>query len=266
MGLWQLVSRSSVPEHQKVLGARWVFAWKKTPDGRIAYVKARYTARGDHMVEGVDYTNTFSSTATLKSFRLALAMVNLDPSHFIEQWDVESAYINSKLDTVAYCVQPPGYVVPGEEGHVYSFHEALHGLKNAGRAWQQHLKGICERVGATVIPVDPACCLMRRGDGWLFMPTWVDDLFPVYNEAGKPLRDELLRELRKSAGYQRRRRDLLCVDVPRLSRQTTRCYQALSRVLYLRAPHSVRHVGLQGGEDPYGPLPTVKSGQGRNRR
>ena len=105
---WILESRASVPEGHRVLLARWVYAWKKFPDGRISHVKARYTVQGQHQVEGVDYMESYAATMTLKGFRSILAIANLDPNVTVDHFDVSAAYINaSQSSTPWFTVSSP---------------------------------------------------------------------------------------------------------------------------------------------------------------
>jgi hypothetical protein len=49
----------------------------------------------------------------------------------IHQFDVVTAFLNSKLREAIYVKQPPGFVVPGYEDYVYLLNKALYGLKQA---------------------------------------------------------------------------------------------------------------------------------------
>ena len=57
---WELVLRT--PD-MNVLPSTWAFKCKRYPDGRIKKFKARFCARGDRQVEGVDYFETWSPVA-----------------------------------------------------------------------------------------------------------------------------------------------------------------------------------------------------------
>jgi hypothetical protein len=43
--------------------------------------------------------------------------------------DVKSAFLNGDLKEEVYVKQPPGFVIPGEEGKVLRLHKALYGLR-----------------------------------------------------------------------------------------------------------------------------------------
>ena len=54
---WEIVDREP---WMNVLPSTWAFRCKRFPDGTIRKLKARFCARGDKLVEGVDYFDTFA--------------------------------------------------------------------------------------------------------------------------------------------------------------------------------------------------------------
>jgi transposase InsO family protein len=56
-----------VPEGKRVMGARWVFVEKRTQDGKLIKLKARYVAKGYAQIAGVEFLDTFAPTATFVS-------------------------------------------------------------------------------------------------------------------------------------------------------------------------------------------------------
>ena len=62
-----------VPKGVNVITAKRVFASKTDSDGYIKKTKARLVARGFGQQLGVDYFNTFASTPTVSSIKVALA-------------------------------------------------------------------------------------------------------------------------------------------------------------------------------------------------
>jgi hypothetical protein len=47
----------------------------------------------------------------------------------VHHMDVKSAFLNGDLKEEVYVKQPPGFVIPGEEGKVLRLHKALYGLR-----------------------------------------------------------------------------------------------------------------------------------------
>jgi hypothetical protein len=70
-------------------------------DGKLETFKARMVAKGFTQKEGIDYEETFSLVAILKSIQMLLAIT----SHFdyeIWQMDVKTAFLNGHLDEDIY--------------------------------------------------------------------------------------------------------------------------------------------------------------------
>jgi hypothetical protein len=65
-------------------------------DGNVHIHKARLFAKGFRQVQGVDYNETFSSIAMLKSIRIILAIAAYF-DYEIWQMDVKIAFLNGKL-------------------------------------------------------------------------------------------------------------------------------------------------------------------------
>src|SRR5689334_18202535 len=107
-------------------------------------------AMGFTQVEGVDYDETFASVMTTKTFRILLAIWNLNPELRFEHWDVKTAFVNAPLKETVYCRQVPGFERPGVEDKILLLKKALYGTKQAANAWQSFRK-YYERVAAAVI-------------------------------------------------------------------------------------------------------------------
>ena len=72
-------------------------------------IKLDLLLKGYHQVQGVDYDETFSPVAMLKSVRIMLAI-----AAFYEIWqmDVKTAFLNGFLKEELYVMQPEGFVDP----------------------------------------------------------------------------------------------------------------------------------------------------------
>ena len=74
-------------------------------------------AKGYTQKEGVDYEETFSPVAMLKSIRTLLSIAAYY-DYEIWQMDVKTAFLNGNLDESIYMVQPEGFVAKGQEQKV----------------------------------------------------------------------------------------------------------------------------------------------------
>ena len=71
--VWALVD---LHDDQRAIENKWIF--KKTDaDGKVTVYKARLVVKGFLQVQGVDYDETFSPVAMLKSVRIMLAIATL---------------------------------------------------------------------------------------------------------------------------------------------------------------------------------------------
>ena len=69
--VWTLVDP---PEGIKPIGCKWVFKKKTDMDGIVHTFKGRLVAKGFKQVLGIDYDETFSPVAMIKSIRILLAI------------------------------------------------------------------------------------------------------------------------------------------------------------------------------------------------
>ena len=62
--VWTLVD---LPDDRQDIENKWIFKKKTDADGNVTVYKARLVAKGFRKFQGVDYDETFSSVAMLKS-------------------------------------------------------------------------------------------------------------------------------------------------------------------------------------------------------
>ena len=123
--VWELVDP---PEYVRSIGCKWIYKKKRGIDGKVETFKTRLVAKGYTQKEGVDYEETFSPAAMLKSIRILLSIAaNLD--YEIWQMDVKIAFLNGHLDESIYMVQPEGFVAKGQEQKVCKLLRSIYGLK-----------------------------------------------------------------------------------------------------------------------------------------
>ncbi|KAK8705025.1 hypothetical protein V6N13_048636 [Hibiscus sabdariffa] len=88
--VWTLVEP---PEGIKPIGCKWVFKKKTDLDGNVQTYRERLVAKGFRQIHGVDYDETFSPVAMLKSIRILLAIAAFH-DYEIWQMDVKTAFLN----------------------------------------------------------------------------------------------------------------------------------------------------------------------------
>ncbi|KAI7956932.1 hypothetical protein MJO28_004027 [Puccinia striiformis f. sp. tritici] len=133
-----------VPDGKRVMGARWVFVEKRTPNGKLIKLKARYVAKGYAQIAGVEFQDTFAPTATFVSLRLLLT-VAAKCNWPVYSFDFVAAYLHSPINEEVWVRPPEGLDVP--KGYACKLLKALYGTKQAARCWWKHLQGKLLQLG-----------------------------------------------------------------------------------------------------------------------
>lgn len=166
----------TLPKGKRAVGGRWVFTVKETPDQSDTF-KARYVAKGYSQVEGIDYKETFSPTASMTSVR-ALMQIAVQNDLVLHQMDVKTAYLHAPIDCEVYIEQPEGFEEQSEtnEHLVCRLNKSLYGLKQSGRNWNKLLHDHLMEKGFEQNAADN-CVYVKQSDGEIvILITWVDDL------------------------------------------------------------------------------------------
>ena len=69
--VWKLVD---LPPNVRSIGCKWIYKRKRGSSGQVEAYKARLVAKGYSQREGIDYEETFSPVAMIKSFRILLSI------------------------------------------------------------------------------------------------------------------------------------------------------------------------------------------------
>ena len=96
----------------KPIECKWIYKKKRGVNGKVETFKARLVEKGFTQKEGIDYEETFSPVAMLKSIRILLSIA----AHFnyeIWQMDVKTAFLNGHLEECIYMMQPYGSIEKG---------------------------------------------------------------------------------------------------------------------------------------------------------
>ncbi|GJT32337.1 retrotransposon protein, putative, ty1-copia subclass [Tanacetum coccineum] len=94
------------PESDK---CKWLFKKKTDTDGAVHTYKARLVAKGYTQTPGIDYEETFSLVADIRSIRILIA-ITAYYDYEIWQMDVKTAFLNGYLSKEVYMEQPEGFV------------------------------------------------------------------------------------------------------------------------------------------------------------
>ena len=89
--VWTLVD---LPDDRQAIENKWIFKKKTDTDGNVTVYKARLVVKGFRQVQGVDYDETFSPAAMLKSVGIMLALAVFF-NYEIWQMDVKTSFLTS---------------------------------------------------------------------------------------------------------------------------------------------------------------------------
>ncbi|KAK8685866.1 hypothetical protein V6N13_124899 [Hibiscus sabdariffa] len=176
--VWTLVEP---PEGVKPIGCKWVFMKKTDMDGNVQTYKGRLVAKGFRKIHGVDYDETFSPVAMIKSIRILLAIAAFH-DYEIWQMDVKTAFLNGKLEEDVYMTQPEGFVAPGNATKVCKLQRSIYGLKKASRSWNLRFNNAIEEFGF-IRNEDEPCVYKKFSESIVsFLILYVDDILIIGNE------------------------------------------------------------------------------------
>ncbi|KAK1645139.1 hypothetical protein QYE76_062944 [Lolium multiflorum] len=176
--VWTLVD---LPDSRKAVENKWIFKRKTDADGNITVYKARLVAKGFRQIQGVDYDETFSPVAKLKSVRILLAIAAFF-DYEIWQMDVKTAFLNGDIEEELYMVQPKGFVDPKNVDKVCKLQRSIYGLKQASRSWNRRFDKVIKDFG--FIQCHGEACIYKKvsGSSVAFLILYVDDILLIGND------------------------------------------------------------------------------------
>ena len=149
-------------------------------EGNVIIYKARLVAKGYRKKQGVDYDETFSPVAMLKSIRILLAIA----AHYdYEIWkmDVKTTFLNGSLTEEVYMTQPKGFIfVSGNK--VCKLQRSIYGLKQASRSWNIRFDETIKEFGFSQNMDKPCVYKKTSGSAVVFPMLYVDDILLSGND------------------------------------------------------------------------------------
>ncbi|KAJ9536625.1 hypothetical protein OSB04_un000174 [Centaurea solstitialis] len=176
--VWEL---TDLPQHCRAVGRKWVFKKKTDTDGNVHTFKARLVAKGFTQTHGIDYDETFSPVAMLKSIRILIA-ISAYFDYEIWQMDVKTAFLNGKLTEDVYMQQPEGFVDPKNPNKVCKLLKSIYGLKQASRSWNLHFDERIKEFGFAKSEFEPCVYTKFSGSIVTFLVLYVDDILLIGND------------------------------------------------------------------------------------
>ena len=189
LGCWEIVRRTN---NMHILPSTWAFKCKRYPDGRIKKFKARFCARGDRQLEGVDYFETWSPVVQWRTVRLMMiisSMLGLKSA----QADITAAFVHADIEEDVFIHQPRGFKVDMNNGfeYVLKLKKSLYGLRQSPRNFFGYLSDHLQKHGLKPSNCEP--CLFIGKD--VIVIVYVDDLL-LYSTTDKAI-DDLIAKLKQ---------------------------------------------------------------------
>jgi len=160
---WSLVER---PEKKKVIDVKWIYTRKDENK-----YKARLVVRGFQQQGILD--ETYSPVAKTQTLKMLLSLC-CQKQLFIEQMDVETAFLNGKIKSEVYVNQPDGY--SDKSSRVYKLNKALYGLKESPRAWYECSNDLLIKLKFKRSNYDYCMYYFNNGTEQIYILIFVDDL------------------------------------------------------------------------------------------
>ena len=189
-----LIPFTKVPPGCSIIGTRWVFRVKT--DGRF---KARLVVQGWAQQHGLDCFTTFAPVCRIESQRLLLAIAASRDWRVLAM-DVQTAFLNGKLEEDVYTKQAPGFETIDERTNrplVMKLRKSLYGLRQSPSVWNSTIDKDLRKMGFT--PTASDSCVYTKGSGntYIMLTLFVDDLLITgpSNASMAEVRRELMEKL-----------------------------------------------------------------------
>ncbi|KAL0551697.1 hypothetical protein IC582_010786 [Cucumis melo] len=176
--VWILVDQ---PSEVRSIGCKWIYKRKRDQTGKVQTFKARLVAKGYTQEEGIDYEETFSPVAMIKSIRILLSIATF---YDYEIWhmDVKTAFLNGNLEESIYMVQLEGFIQKGQEQKVCKLQKSIYGLKQASRSWNIRFDTAIKSYSFEQ-NVDEPCFYKRIINSTVaFLVLYIDDILLIGND------------------------------------------------------------------------------------
>nr|GEY29771.1 hypothetical protein [Tanacetum cinerariifolium] len=125
--------------------------------------------------EGINFKESFAPVARMEAIRIFLAYA-AHKSFLVFQMDVKTAFLHGSLKEDVYVCQPEGFIDVDHPSHVYKLKKALHGLKQAPRAWYDKLSTFLLQNHFFKGTIDPVLFIKRFHDDILVVQVYLDDI------------------------------------------------------------------------------------------
>ena len=184
---WDLVRK---PAGFQPVSCKWVYRLKRKSDGSIDRFKDRLVARGFSQHQGLDYEETFSRVAKMAIVRTLISLA-VKMNWRLWQLGVENAFLYGELDRDIFMMQPECFVSNDHPSYVCKLKKALHGLKQAQRAWYGKISQYFMFYGFKISYANSSLFIKNNSCAHIVILLYVDDMIIIGSD------EEQIEQLRK---------------------------------------------------------------------
>lgn len=178
--VWTLVDP---PEDIVPVGYKWIYKRKIGAYGKVTTYKARLLAKGYTKRKWIDYDDTFSQVAMLKSIRV-LPAISAWYDYAIWKMDMKNTFLNGEIEEKIYMAQPKGFISSGNEKKGSKLQRSIYGLKQASRSWNIWFDSSIKKFDFVKNPDEPFVYKQVSGSAVTFLVLNVDDNLLIGNNVG----------------------------------------------------------------------------------
>jgi hypothetical protein len=152
-------------------------------------------AKGFKQIHGIDYDETFSPIAMLKSVWILIAIA----AYFdYEMWqmDVKIVFLNGNMTEDVYMTQPEGSVDPNHAGKICKLQKSIYGLKQASLNSNLRFDEVAKEFDFINEVEEPCVYKKVTGSTVIFLELYVDDILLIGKDI--PIMEVVKSSLRKS--------------------------------------------------------------------
>jgi len=123
--------------------------------------------------EGIDYEETFSPTTRYTNISSLVSLV-ASMGWNIDQMDVKTTFLNSKLDEEVDIEEALGFDVKDRKAYVFKLNKALYDINKALRAWYASMDAYLQRLGSLKSYIDANLYIkVEKGESVIIFYMWM---------------------------------------------------------------------------------------------
>lgn len=97
------------------------------------------------------------------------------------QLDIRTAYLYGDVQKKLFMHEPEGYQQKDKADLVCRLQKSIYGLKQSGKNWNDKLHSALNKMGFVRSNSDPNLYIMRKGDEYVLLLVYVDDIIMASN-------------------------------------------------------------------------------------